>query len=597
MIWEPLKKHAENFALVKQMNTPSPGRTAEKAAVLENNLYKDISRLTGTSRFQFSLKRSDYTDEVILKALVNLMPRFNIHPSDFFNSLQRALFEPIPPGKALKIQKELRPAKHEAPYPEGMDRIFQAAVTPKEIDVVVTGAREIQGRDGRIEKFFFKHEKSPGQMLADGVINFKEINTYPTINEGEYLMFILSEFPGKPGLGFDGNEIIPRQGKPYSIDIGPGITRIEKKSEKGKPDGYFLRAAKTGVILIERNSEEQIRKIDIAGEILLKKLDYATGNIGTVHTCPIGLNVHVVCSGFKVRVQGHVEAYVIDGGQVITNDEAKITKAQPGSEIMAMKDITINSSIRTRIISEKGCLTIRRELVDSEASARGILFEKSKGMVTSSSMEAERLSLKGLLFSGETRIFFGHNLFVERKAKLKESGELEERERSLKEEEEQLSERLHREIKKLTDLGSRDPDLIRFIKPLLAAVQDMDYPVIRREMEMILKKNSTKVVVTVRDLFEALEKNAINLSILDKETDEIKKILDKIEERMNSMKLVLDGYLRRASTIKIFGGEKDIKNPGLPDFIIGCEGDEKRYIEITGAYSRRHGFEFSRQSG
>lgn len=574
-----------------------PERIKEKADILENNLYMTISKRKGSSSFQFKLKRSDHPDEVILRALTQLMPRFNVHPRDFVTPLVKTLSEQIQPDKEARFEARLRPADPEQDSPDETVRTFEAAATPVSIEIIVRGLRKIDGRDGRIEKYFFDHEKSPGQILEDGVINFKEMNTYPTVNQGEYLMSISYDIPGKNGLSFNGNTILARESRPYNISIGEGVVRIEKKPEAGKPAGYFLRAARTGVILLGRDAQKRIRNIDIAGEVRLKKLDYATGNIGTLHTCPISLNVHVICSGFKVRVHGSVEAHVVDGGQVITNDEARITKAQPESEIMALKNIAIASAIRTRIISEKGTITIERELVDSETSSPGIIFEQTKGMLTSSRLEAENIRLKGLLFSGEIRIFFGHNLFVEKKERLKEAENLEVRRKDLEREMLELMERLHMEMKRLTRIGNKYPDLVQYIKPLLQAVQNMDYLMIRKQTEKILQKNSLKVVATVRNFFESLEKNELKQAVLQKEKTAMEKTLEKINNRMASMKLSFEGYLRRASTIKIFAGEREVKNPGLPDFTIDCEGDQRRYIEISGRYSHKKGFEFARQSG
>ena len=58
------------------------------------------------------------------------------------------------------------------------------------------------------------------------------------------------------------------------------------------------------------------------------------------------------------------------------------------------------------------------------------------------------------------------------------------------------------------------------------------------------------------------------------------------------MKLTIDGYLRRASTLKIFCGLHDEEKKIEPDFMVEAEEEEMTYINVTGTYSTHKGFEF-----
>ncbi len=574
--------------------TLSPQRIKEKADILETNLYKAISKQENQSKMQFSINRKNFPDPVIQKALLQLMPRFNVKPRDFLLGLRDLLNSNIGPDKEEIFEKTLT-EEEDTLYTDTnvITRTFKASAAQHSIEIIVKGVAEKKSCDGKIAKSFFNHEKSPGKLSKDGIINFKEINNYPIVNADDNLFYITYEKQGTLGLAFDGKIIHVPEAVPYAINIGPSIERIEDESGTDKTKGYFLKAKKTGVVTLERNQEDIITSIDISEEVEIKKLDYSTGNIGSLVTCPIQMKVGVVCNGFKIRVHGKVQVNIVDGGEVITNNCADIMKAQGNSTIMALKDITIDSISHSKIISEQGCLNINTELIDSQISAPEVIFERSKGLITNNKIESENITFNGLYFSGENIIHFGNNLFVEKK-ELQESKEKVHIDTAeLKNNEKVLMGKLQLELKRLTKLATTDSELIKFIKPLIIATQTMDFEIINREMELIQKRNNTKVVANVKNIFEHLEKLPQSIKGMKFKKTSIDKSLNQIEERMASMKLSIEGFLRRAATIKVFCGSMEDKENMTPDFIIESESVENKLINITGTYSAQNGFEFA----
>ncbi len=579
----------------KKMDPLSPARIQEKADILETNLFKSISRQTDLSRMQIRIDRTKFPDAVIQKALLHLMPRFNVKPQDFLLGLRDILQKAVSNNKKEIFEKELSPAE-ENQYDDlsVATRKFEAVASLNEIEIIISGIPEIKTIHGEIAKSFFNHEESPGRLLKDGVINFREINKYPIVNAGDNLFYITHEKQGRPGLSFDGKIIPVEAAKPYILQIGPAIKEISDPDESGKMRGYFLQAQDSGVVVIGRDEHRMIRSIDISETINIKKLDYSVGNIGTQYTCPIQMKVEEICSGFKIRVNGKVEATFLNGGEIITNNEAWIKIAQSGSRIMALKDIHIDSASQSSIISEQGTVTIARELMDSSVSALKIVFEKSKGLITHNQMEAEHLSLNGLYFSGENIIYFGNTLFAEKKETVKSREHKRADKLKYINTEKLLMGKLQLELKRMTQLAVTDQDLVKHIKPLIMATKTMNYEIIHREMDLIEKRIRTQVVSNVRKIFETLEKTPQSLQACEMMISDADESLYQLDRRMAAMKLAIEGYLRRAATLKIFCGLRDENKTVEPDIIIESDDNENKPFKIIGTYSSQKGFEFIR---
>jgi len=277
----------------------TPQRVKEKADILETNLYKNITKQKDTSTLHFKLKRANYPNDVIYKALLQLFPRFNVSPRDFILGLRDILQKNIKPEKEEIFKKTLGEESEEVLYEDlsVVARKFKAIATQTHLEIFVHGLPAKPSFDGKIAKSFFSHEKSPGKLSKDGLINFKEINKFPIVNAGDNLFYISHEKQGKQGLSFEGKLIPIETAKPFNINIGPGVKRIDDLDEIGASKGYFLKSDLTGVVLLDRDDKDSICSISINDEVEIKKLDYSTGNIGTQFTCPVSMRIGVIWNG------------------------------------------------------------------------------------------------------------------------------------------------------------------------------------------------------------------------------------------------------------------------------------------------------------
>ena len=585
--------------------TLSPQKVQEKADILENNLFKSISKQTDPAKMHIKINRANFPDPVINKGLLQLMPKFNIKPREYLHGLRDLMQKDIPESKQESFKTDLDLNDTEEIYFDDsniVSRNFEAIASKKELEIIVRGIPAIKSINGEISKSFFDHKLSPGELLKGGAINFKEINKYPIINADKKLFYITHEKQGKQGVSFDGKIIPVEEAKPFAIHIGPGVEKREDSTndsdEAGKSKGYFLHSQSTGVIILNRNEKGVINGIGISDKVEVKKLDYSTGNIGTQFTCPIHMKIGEICNDFKIRVNGKVEVAVIDGGEIITNNEAVIVNAQSGSAVMALKDIIIDYATHSKIISEHGTITINKGLIDCETSSKKVVFERGKGLITNNQIETENLSLSGLYFSGKNSIYFGNNLFVEKEELLTSRENLRAEKLKLSNTQEELTQKLHAELKRMATQTLAGQDLIKHMKPIIIATKTMDYEIIYKEMDAIQKRNNTKVVSNVRKLFETLEKIPQSIRSCNDSESTFNEKLNAVNQRMASMELTIEGFLRRAATLEIFCGISSDKNSkegkkGLkPNLILESDDTEKKIIKVTGSYSSQNGFEF-----
>ncbi len=572
----------------------SPKRIAEKAAILETNLTKNVAKQTNPSELKIVIDRDKFPDAVILKALLQLTPRHNIQPRTYLLALRDFLKKDLPPEVTESFEINLdMDNREEFDDPNSMTRVFRAIASRTHLTIIVQGIAPVPSFNGSIAKSYFSSELSAGKISKSGIIDFKEINKFPIVNSEDNLFYIQHEQQGIPGLSYEGKTLSVDESIPYPIEIGAGVERIDDIDSTGKSKGYFLRSRRTGVVLLDRNKKGRIIGIDILEKVEVKKLDYSTGNIGSQYTCPVSMRVGEICSGFKIRVNGLVEADILDGGEIITNNEAIIIKSQSGASVLALKDISAVSITHSKLISEKGCITVQNELIDSELSAPKIIFEKNKGLVTNNKIETEKLVLQGCYFSAENIIYFGNSLFVDEKDNMKSLEKTRAEKLASQNNEKLLMGQLQLELKRLTKLVTANPDLLEYIKPLIIATKTMDYHIIYSKLEMIEKRNNTKVVSSVRKIFETLEKIPETIEIYAKKEVRLHTEIKEIRERMTKMSINIEGYLRRAATLKIYCGIQDNKKKIEPDYMIESEDSKDTYIMVKGTYSRQNGFELS----
>jgi uncharacterized protein (DUF342 family) len=569
----------------------SKDRLQDKADILENNLFSAVSKQKDKINIHFKINREQFPDAVILMALSQLFPRINIKGNTILLILKKMLPRTIPKDNQLKIKKQLlNLAEIGNPDLAHLELTLEIMFTCKLLSLALKGTPEIPSRDGAIAKAFFDHSSCPGMLLKNGGIDYREINRYPIVKKGDNLFFIAPESQGKPGMGYDGKVIQNSKALPLELNMNGGVERVDTL-DTGKNPGYFLKAGKTGVVLLTR-TDSLITGIEISDELDVNRLDYSTGNIGTHFICPISMKIDTICGGFKIRARGMVTANVLEGGEIETDRQAQVHTIEPSSKVTAREDIIFHFARDAVLTSKTGCITILEELMDSTLFSRGISFEKKRGTLIGNTLDAETILLKNIYFGGENTLYFGRRLFAERQGLFDSREKLEQEMLSSEEKEKELMEHFLHELKRLTKATKNNPMLKDNIKNLILATRKMDFDILDRELEAIGNLMNTKEVSAITKRLETLKE--IKNKPFKEQAEELDEKMDETNQRMSVMTLSIEGFIRRAGTLKIYTGAVENDLVQKPEVFFESEKNEDTFIKINCTYNSRNGFKITR---
>jgi len=139
--------------------------------------------------------------------------------------------------------------------------------------------------------------------LEDGSVDFKNINNFLCVTEGQLLLEKIPPTLGTPGVDVIGLPIAAKPGKDISLPFGKNVTIV---------DNCRLVAAIEGQLHIVRQRLNVIPTIEVVEDV-----DYSTGNIDFVGNVIVHGSVQ---PGFSIKAGGNVEIWgSVNGGMVEGN--------------------------------------------------------------------------------------------------------------------------------------------------------------------------------------------------------------------------------------------------------------------------------------
>jgi len=242
-------------------------------------------------------------------------------------------------------------------------------------EVIAEGIEKVDGNDATYELHFELTERKP-KVLADGRVDFKDINNIVMVQEDDKLLTYFAETEGIDGKTVQGDELIAVKGKKININKGNGVEFNEEDSI------YYATLA--GHITFNKMKLNVNPVYNVDGDV-----DYSEGNVDFQGTVKISGDV---LSGFSVRAKN-----IIVWG--IARD----------AELIAEEDITV----RTGIVSTgKGVTragnTVTTEFIEGAEVHAGIAVVIKNHCYNSkiySEGEILALSGDGILNGGEFYAF------------------------------------------------------------------------------------------------------------------------------------------------------------------------------------------------
>lgn len=267
--------------------------------------------------------------------------------------------------------------------------------------LVAKGTAAQDGIDGRLEYQFMKPSKTAKPVeLEDGKVDFRNLNLFISVSEGELLVLRTPPIPGVPGITVTGRAIAPRAGKNFPLPRG--------KNTVPNQDDTELLAAIDGHVMIVDGKVTVHTVLEISGSV-----DYSTGNIDYIGNVRIRGNI---TTGFTVKAGGDIEVNgVIEGATVIAKGNIVVKNGIAGGHKGLVR---AGGSLFTRFVENarvevEGDVIISEAIIQSVVSAnRSIRVEGRKGVIVGGTLQAgEEISARviGSPLSPQTVIEVGLN--------------------------------------------------------------------------------------------------------------------------------------------------------------------------------------------
>ena len=199
---------------------------------------------------------------------------------------------------------------------DAIDRMVSGD-SPRMHVLVASGIMPEHGKDGYYEYFFRTHVARTPKTLADGNVDYRNVEWFEEVKQGQKLAYYHVATVGKNGMTVTGKEIPARKGREQCILTGRGFQRSK--------DGKTYTAELDGIVSISENYAGtdviQEIKLEVTNLLTVSEVTLATGDVqfdGNVFvTGNVGSGATIYAAG-DVLVDGFVEAaHITCGGDVM----------------------------------------------------------------------------------------------------------------------------------------------------------------------------------------------------------------------------------------------------------------------------------------
>ena len=265
-----------------------------------------------------------------------------------------------------------------------------------EARTIAEATKPLDGEDGRII-FHFETDKKKAKPkeLESGRVDYKSLDLYESVKEGQVLVTREYATEGTPGTTVKGRQISQRRGKEAVLPKGKNVLINAEKTE--------MRAKCTGMVEVINGSVNVSSVYNIDGDV-----DLTVGNVdfnGSVHIRGNVLGGHIIKATGSVIVGGVVEASEIysggnvevkrgmqgmDKGRIEARGSISLLYIERGVAI-AGGSVTVDASIHSSIEAGQGLYAKgkRGSIIGGQASAAVEIVANSIGSVSHMPTEIE----------------------------------------------------------------------------------------------------------------------------------------------------------------------------------------------------------------
>jgi len=273
-----------------------------------------------------------------------------------------------PKGSRQLTFEEVLEKIHAAGVVQGidMDAVKRAYDRPGTPVTCARGSAPVNGTDATINFAFDMNKRGRPVELEDGRVDFKDLNLFTVVAEGDLLAEKIPPTQGTPGVDVLGQPIFPKPGKDIPLPLGKNVYADENK----------IRAGIAGQLQLQNNKLHVSPVIEIKGDV-----DLSTGNIDFVGNVIVRGSVQ---TGFTVKADGNVEIYGSVSGGTVEGANIVIRTGIQGMQrgyVKAKKNVT-TKFIENATVSAEGDVMVNDVILHSNVSAgKRVIVEGRRGFI------------------------------------------------------------------------------------------------------------------------------------------------------------------------------------------------------------------------
>lgn len=247
------------------------------------------------------------------------------------------------------------------------DAINKAFQRPGLTVVCARGTPPQNGNDAKIKYLIDLTAKGKPVEIENGRVDFKNLNLFTIVQEGELIAEKLPPTPGISGVDVLGQIVHAKPGKDIPFPLGKNV--LVKNNTQ-------IVSALAGQLLLKNNKIHVIPVIEINGDV-----DLSTGNIHFSGNVIIHGSVQ---SGFSVKADGDIEITGTVSGGTIEGNNVKIRMGIQGmhqGSIRAAIDLSTHFIENATVFAGRDVLVSDVILHSHVSAARRIIVNERRGLI------------------------------------------------------------------------------------------------------------------------------------------------------------------------------------------------------------------------
>lgn len=278
------------------------------------------------------------------------------------------------------------------------DSIQSAIKTPGLMVVFAAGQKPVDGVSASINYHLDTSLKGRPTELADGKVDYKNLNLFTIVSQGQLIAEKIPATPGTPGMDVMGQVLPAKPGKDLNLPLGKGVSSADKLHVLADIDGQLT---------VVNGKINVTPVIEIKGDV-----DLSTGNVEFVGSVIVRGSVQ---QDFSVKAEGNVEIYgTVSGGTV----EGKNVVIKMGVQGMHRGYIKASENVVAKYI-ENATVYAGNDIIISDvilhsnvSAAKKVIAEGKRGLITGGTISAGeeiRAQIVGTAMATATSLEVGVN--------------------------------------------------------------------------------------------------------------------------------------------------------------------------------------------